>query len=146
MGVYLLDLRKVRGSEAEYILSTKVARYLEREEDEMLKGALIYPLVDKDGGCTFWPVLLGDKVSQKGPSEYLKSSREVIEKARLGWVSIQWRTRKGGGWWARSPKSQSKFAEPVWPPDLQALFFQVIADRYIADRKDTVIREYLGED
>jgi hypothetical protein len=143
-GAYLLDCSNSSGIGAEYVLSKEVAHKL-ADEDEPATAVKVFLLVNRDGGYVFWPVKLGDPTEQQKPSDYLKTALRAVEEARHKWVKIRWSSRKGfNGYRVRTGRVE--LPDPVWPDDIQALFLDVVSDRYINDPADKVVQRYLGEE
>jgi hypothetical protein len=142
-GCYLLDCTSSHGMEAEYIVARAVAHRLE-EEDEPAKAIEVYLLADRDGGFIFWAIKLGDLTRQK-PSDFLRSAKRAIVEARQKWVKIRWNDRRGVKGYRTRP-ARIEILDPVWPDDPQALFLETVANRYISDPTDQIIRRYLGEE
>jgi hypothetical protein len=145
MGVFLLDCRASQGLDAEYILAREVARRV-MEAGEPVTAAQVYLLIDRDGGLRYWAVKLGEAplAQTQKPSDYVKTARAAVERARREWIKITWQSRAGfNGWRTRAAKVE--IPDPVWPADPAQCFFDVVSDRWIADPQDDLIRKYLGE-
>jgi hypothetical protein len=144
IGTYLIDLSDSHGMDAVYVLSRKVADVL-LDEDEAVQAADIFLLAAREGGYVFWPVKYGNPTEPRRPSAYVRTALAAVQAARERWVKIRWRGRgQDAGY--RFRNARAKIAEPVWPPDPLALFREAVADHYIDDVNDPVIRRLLGED
>jgi hypothetical protein len=143
-GAYLLDCKDSLGLGAEYILSKEVAQRLEKE-DEPATAVKVFLLVNRDGGYVFWALKLGDPTAQQKPSDYLKSALRAVEEARHKWVKIKWSSGRGFNGYRVRP-GRAEIPDPVWPDDIQAMFLDVVSDRYINDPVDKVIQRFLGEE
>jgi hypothetical protein len=146
-GAYLLDRRTSHGKDAEYVLTKAVANWLltEEGEEESVTAAQVYLLADRDGALIFWPVRMGLalELELRNPSDYVKSSKEAIARARGEWVKVVWRGAKGGMTW-KVRAARVKLPEPTWPDDPMALYLRVIKDRYIDNPDDDVIQKHVG--
>jgi hypothetical protein len=97
-GAFLLDCRDSQGRDAEFILHKDIARRL-IEEEEPVKAAQVYLLMDRDGNSIYWAVRMGEaaEMGLRKPTNHIKTAMEAIERAGREWVRITWRGSGGSG-------------------------------------------------
>jgi hypothetical protein len=139
--VGIVDCTQSMDLDAEFIVTPRVVQALV-DLDETVTKARVFALMDRDGRLIFWAVKFGlaTDLLEKKPSEYVKSATSAIERGKLEWIKIIWRT---GGY--RTRPARGDLPEAQWPEDLDAVFLEVVKDRLIDDPKHPVILTYIGE-